>query len=213
MYWIKTPQVVKCLFPQFTWNVPEADKTIYLTFDDGPIPDITPFVLETLADYEAKATFFCVGDNIGKHPAIFEQVYNQGHAIGNHTFNHLNGWYTENIPYFRNVRLGAAASRSSLFRPPYGKLKPSQAQALTRHYDVIMWDVLSGDFDLSLSPEQCLKNVLTHTESGSVIVFHDSQKAAPRLLHALPRVLDHFSNQGYRFEALSEVKVNKMVSV
>lgn len=204
MYLIKTPQFVRNLFPNYTWKIPVAEKRIFLTFDDGPIPEVTPWVLDQLRQYDAKATFFCVGENIVKHPEVFNMVRAAGHSVGNHTFNHLNGWASDNVPYFHNVRNSASLTHSVLFRPPYGRLKPKQAQFLQRHYRVVMWDVLSGDFDTSLSGEQCYQNVIQHVEPGSIVVFHDSLKAMDRLQYALPRVLEHLSAQGYQFEALHE---------
>ena len=211
MYLIKTPQLIQSLFPNFTWRIPTQEKTLYLTFDDGPIPEVTPWVLEQLAKYDAKASFFCVGDNIRKHPEVFAQVKEQGHTIGNHTYNHLNGWMTENIPYFHNVRHGATISNSILFRPPYGKLKGKQAQFLLRHYRIIMWDVLSGDFDPKVSAEQCLANVVKKVQPGSIVVFHDSLKAEGKLNYVLPKVLEHFSAEGYQFNRLSEEQLPKQV--
>lgn len=202
MYLVKTPKVIQSLFPNFTWRIPTKEKTIFLTFDDGPIPEVTPWVLEQLAAYNAKATFFCVGDNVKKHSSTFQAVLDQGHSVGNHTFNHLNGWTSENIPYFHNVRHCAHLVNSSLFRPPYGKLKPSQAQFLQRHYRIIMWDVLSGDFDPNLSKEQCLSNVTDKVVPGSIVVFHDSLKAEEKLRYVLPKVLKRFAAEGYSFECL-----------
>ncbi len=204
MYLVKTPHFIQNLFPNYTWKIPAREKVLYLTFDDGPIPAVTPWVLEQLQAYQAKATFFCVGDNIRKYPETFNQVVEQGHAVGNHTFNHLNGWQTENIAYYHNVRHCANMVRSVLFRPPYGRLKPKQAQFLQRHYRIVMWDVLSGDFDPRLSEEQCLANVLNNTEKGSIIVFHDSLKAEDKLKYVLPKVLEHFTAQGYIFGKLNE---------
>ncbi len=204
MYLVKTPQFIQKMFPNFIWKMPSKDKIIYLTFDDGPIPEVTPWVMEVLAQYNAKGTFFCVGENVKKHPNLIEELRQNGHSIGNHTYNHFNGWQTENIKYLRNVRKGAHAVHSELFRPPYGRVKPSQAKFLNRHYRVVMWDVLSGDFDPNLSNEQCLNNVIQHTKNGSIIVFHDSLKASEKLRFVLPKVLEHYSALGYRFEALHE---------
>lgn len=204
MYLVKTPKFIQELFPNFTWRIPSSEKVLYLTFDDGPIPEVTPWVLEQLSAYNAKATFFCVGDNIQKHPEVFEQVKAAGHAVGNHTFNHQNGWITDNIPYFHNVRHCANLTKTILFRPPYGKLRPRQTQFLLRHYRIVMWDVLSGDFDPNITAEQCLQNVVSNASEGSIVVFHDSLKAEEKLRYALPRVLEHFSALGYRFEALNE---------
>lgn len=205
MYLVKTPQFIQKLFPNFTWRIPTQEKVIYLTFDDGPIPEVTPWVLRTLAEYGAFATFFCVGDNVQKHPEILQLLKSSGHAVGNHTFNHLNGWATDNIEYFLNVRRCAHALRSGLFRPPYGRLRPKQAEFLQRHYRIVMWDVLSGDFDPDISREQCLANVMDHAREGSIIVFHDSLKAWDKLEYVLPKVLQHFSSAGFRFERLEEM--------
>lgn len=210
MYLVKTPQFIQSLFPNFTWRIPTQEKTLYLTFDDGPIPEVTPWVLQQLEEYDAKATFFCVGDNIRKHPGVFEQVLDAGHSIGNHTFNHLNGWRTENIPYFHNVRRCARLIDSELFRPPYGRLRPKQSEFLQRHYRIVMWDVLSGDFDPEISTGQCLANVVDNARPGSIIVFHDSQKAWGKLQNVLPQVLQHFAENGYRFQALEERKAEKV---
>lgn len=202
MYLVKTPRLIQNLLPTFTWRIPTEEKVLYLTFDDGPIPEVTPWVLDTLRRFNAKATFFCVGDNVKKNPSVFQQVLAEGHAVGNHTFNHLNGWDSENISFFHNVRHCAKLVKSSLFRPPYGRLTPKQTQFLTRHYQIVMWDVLSGDFDQTISKEDCLSNVMASTKRGSIIVFHDSQKAAERMMYTLPRVLEHFAAKGYRFESL-----------
>ena len=202
MYLVKTPRLIQNLLPTFTWRIPTEEKVLYLTFDDGPIPEVTPWVLDTLRQFNAKATFFCVGDNVKKNPSVFQQVLAEGHAVGNHTFNHLNGWDSENISFFHNVRHCAKLVKSSLFRPPYGRLTPKQTQFLTRHYQIVMWDVLSGDFDQTISKEDCLSNVMASTKRGSIIVFHDSQKAAERMMYTLPRLLEHFAAKGYRFESL-----------
>jgi peptidoglycan/xylan/chitin deacetylase (PgdA/CDA1 family) len=177
-----------------------------LTFDDGPIPIVTPFVLNILKRHNAKATFFCIGDNISKHTDIFEQVKAGGHSIGNHTFNHLKGWVTNNQIYLDNFLQTDKLLDTPLFRPPYGRIKRAQIQLLKKarpDLKIIMWDVLSGDFDTNLSPETCLKNVLKHTEAGSIVVFHDSLKAFDRLEYVLPRALEYWSKEGYSFNALT----------
>lgn len=207
MYLVKTPQFIQKLFPNFTWRIPTGEKILHLTFDDGPIPEVTPWVLDQLAAYQATATFFCVGDNVRKHPDVLEMVKKAGHTVGNHSFHHLNGWLTDNVKYFLNVRRCAQALRSNLFRPPYGKLKPKQAEFLQRHYRIVMWDVLSGDFDPEISREQCLGNVLENARNGSIVVFHDSLKAWEKLQFALPKVLAYFAGEGYRFEGLEAVPV------
>ena len=210
MYLVRTPRLIQNLIPSYTWSIPTEEKVLYLTFDDGPIPEITPWVLETLKKFNAKATFFCVGDNVKANPSVFKQVLAEGHAVGNHTFNHVNGWDSDNIPYFHNVRHCAKLVKSTLFRPPYGRLTPKQTQFLTRHYDIVMWDVLSGDFDQNISKEEVLKNVISATKRGSIIVFHDSLKAAERMKYALPRALEHFAAKGYRFETLRGAIVSSL---
>lgn len=202
MYLSKTPRIVQSLLPSYTWHIPTTEKVIFLTFDDGPIPEATPWVLDTLRTYHAKATFFCVGDNVRKHPNIFQQILTEGHAVGNHTFNHLKGWGTNNSDYLENVELCAEMVSSSLFRPPYGKLKPSQMRQLKSQYKIVMWDVLSGDFDPGISPEQCLQNVLDNIQPGSIVLFHDSLKAETRMRFALPRVLGQLSEAGWKFQKL-----------
>lgn len=208
MYLVKTPKIVQALRPAYLWRVPTEERVLHLTFDDGPIPEVTPWVLDLLDRYQAKATFFCVGDNVQRYPDIFQQMVDAGHSIGNHTFHHLNGWHTDDLPYFRDVHRCAELVRSQLFRPPYGRLMPRQRAFLERRYHIVMWDVLSGDFDASLSPEDCLRNVLQHVEPGSIVVFHDSLKADPRLRFVLPRVLEHYHALGWRFEAVKAQNVD-----
>lgn len=205
---------MRALYPDFIWNIKRDEKVIYLTFDDGPIPDITEFVLEELAKYQAKATFFCIGDNVRKHPEVFQKIIQQGHAVGNHTFNHLKGWKTEDELYLKNFKEceailenGFQIKNDSLFtkkkfRPPYGRIKKSQAKTILPSHEIIMWDVLSGDFSQELSPEKVLKKTMQHTENGSIVLFHDSIKANTNMSYALPRVLSHFSEKGFTFKAL-----------
>ena len=205
MYLVRSPLLLKWYYPQLTWNKTRDHKVIYLTFDDGPIPDVTDFVLKTLNSFSAKATFFCIGDNILKYPQIFESIKNDGHSIGNHTFNHLKGWDTSDDVYFQNFQKCQGQTDTNLFRPPYGRIKKSQIAQIKSSYPamkIIMWDTLSGDFDTKLSPERCLTNVIKYTRNGSIIVFHDSLKAFDRLYYTLPKVLEHFSQLGYRFEQL-----------
>jgi len=206
MYLVKSPLLLKWYYPSLIWNKSRNEKVIYLTFDDGPIPDVTTFVLNTLKSFDAKATFFCIGDNIRKHPDIFEAVKSAGHSIGNHTFNHLKGWKTSDQIYVQNFLKCQELTGTNLFRPPYGRIKKSQIsaiKALKPDVKMIMWDVLSGDFDLQLSPEKCFQNVINHTSNGSIIVFHDSLKAFDRLAYTLPKVLRHFHKLGYSFETLA----------
>jgi peptidoglycan/xylan/chitin deacetylase (PgdA/CDA1 family) len=202
MYLVKTPFLLRWFYPSLTWRKSRSEKVIYLTFDDGPIPVVTPFVLKTLKTFGAKATFFCIGDNIRKHPEIYSMLREAGHQVGNHTYNHLRGWDHEDGVYLENVRRCNDLTQSRLFRPPYGRAKRSQYRRLLQQYEVIMWDVLSGDFDTSLSPEKCLKNVTGAAENGSIVVFHDSEKAFGRLEYTLPRALSYWSAAGYTFAAL-----------
>ncbi len=206
MYLVKTPWLLKKLYPQLIWDINSTNRCIYLTFDDGPIPIVTPFVLNILKQYQAKATFFCIGDNVNKHPDVFEQVKKDGHSIGNHTYNHLKGWKTEDKLYVDNFLKADELLRADLFRPPYGRIKKSQIKLLKNAkpgIEFFMCDVLSGDFDINLKPEDCLKNVLKHTQNGSVVVFHDSLKAFDRLEYVLPRAMEVWSREGYSFSPLA----------
>jgi peptidoglycan/xylan/chitin deacetylase (PgdA/CDA1 family) len=205
MYLVKSPLLLKWFYSALTWNKSRSQKIIYLTFDDGPVPNVTEFVLNTLKSFKIKATFFCIGDNIIKHPEVFERLKNEGHTIGNHTFNHLNGWKTTNNTYVQNFLKCQELTQTNLFRPPYGRIKKSQISSLRSEVpqlEIIMWDVLSGDFDLSLSPEKCYQNIINNTGNGSIIVFHDSLKAFDRLKYALPKAIEYFLNEGYQFAKL-----------
>lgn len=208
MYLVKTPRLLQHFFPHFVWSIPpNQSQTIYLTFDDGPEPEVTSWVLETLKEWNAKATFFCLGQNVEKHPEIISDLRSQGHTIGNHSYSHPSGWETDYIDYFHNIRKGARLVKSDLFRPPYGKLLPGQVRFLTRHYRVIMWDVLSGDFDENITRQQCFRNVTKNAKDGSIIVFHDTARAFEKLKYALPKILDYFTDKSYVFNALSEEKL------
>ncbi len=196
------PLLLQLMFPSLTWRIPETGKTIYLTFDDGPIPEITPWVLKTLDEFNALATFFCIGDNVMKHPDLLKLLLNSKHSIGNHTMHHLNGWQSKNKKYFSDISECKQLINSELFRPPFGKIKLSQVWKLKKEYRIIMWDVLSKDYDTSLTGEDCFENVRRNTKNGSIIVFHDSLKAEKRLRFALPQTLKYFSKHGYSFAAL-----------
>lgn len=219
--WVKTNWLVKKIFSKYIWDLPNNENKIYLTFDDGPTPEITEWTLNQLKNYNAKATFFCIGDNVRKYPEVFNKVIEEGHSIGNHTFNHLNGWKTSNETYIKNVELcfnecsvlsvqcsvksnfQLNTEHCQLFRPPYGKIKPTQSKNLRKQgYKIIMWDVLSEDFDTTISKEKCLKNVINNMQSGSIIVFHDSIKAFTNLEYTLPKVLEIGSKKGFVFDAI-----------
>ena len=214
---------MRALYPDFIWRIPTERKEIFLTFDDGPIPEITEFVLEELDKYKAKATFFCIGGNIEKYPTIFQKVVNQQHTIGNHTFNHLRGWDTEDDIYIDNFKKceDIIVERCSIvdvgnttienqqsnikrrkFRPPFGRIKRNQAKEILKTHEIVMWDVLTGDYDQSLSKERVLSKTLQHTQKGSIVLFHDSIKANKNMIYALPIVLKHFSEQGYTFKSM-----------
>lgn len=226
-YFAKTPKIIQNLFSDFTWRITKSSnqlKQVYLTFDDGPIPEITDWVLKTLDKFDAKATFFCVGDNIKKHPKEFKNILNKNHSIGIHTFNHLNGWRTNTKKYLDNVKkteeiIDITSTKvlpsgtdigwdklqnPKIFRPPYGKIRTSQKRALLKKgYQIIMWDVLSADFDQNISKEKCLKNVVKSVENGSIIVFHDSIKAFEKLQYVLPKTLTYLIKEGYTFKKLA----------
>lgn len=216
---IKTPLIAKKMFPNYIWDISTTEKVIYLTFDDGPTPEITNWTLDVLKAHNAKATFFCIGNNIEKHPEIFQSILDDGHAIGNHTHNHIKGWKTKAKDYLNNIAeaqevINFKISKSkfqdskinNLFRPPYGQITPKQGKKLMKlGYKIIMWDVLSFDWDHTIEKENCLENVLTKSTEGSIIVFHDSVKASKNMQYALPKVLEYFSEKGYRFKALNSV--------
>ena len=214
-YLVKTPRIVQRFFHNYSWRIKTSKKEIYLTFDDGPVPDFTPWVLKTLDEFGAKATFFCVGENIQKHPSIYKDILEAGHAVGNHTFNHLVGWKTPTQKYVKNILKaeayihGGAAKAASkkgpkLFRPPHGRIRPVQARILRKKgYRIVMWDVLSGDFDQRLSKEECLEMTLKSIQNGSIVVFHDSDKSFRNLDYVLPRILKHFKEEGYTFKSLN----------
>jgi peptidoglycan-N-acetylglucosamine deacetylase len=206
-YLVKTPWWLKKIYSSYVWSVDTKEKIIYLSFDDGPHPIATPFVLDELKKYNAKATFFCIGKNVVAEPAIYKRILEEGHAVGNHTYNHFNGWKTKDDLYLDDVREAGKYIDSIMFRPPYGRITSFQAKNINAALKktlvkIIMWDVISGDFDNSLNGDQCVQNVILNTTKGSIVVFHDSEKAFSRLQILLPAILKFFEKKGYRFERL-----------
>jgi peptidoglycan-N-acetylglucosamine deacetylase len=202
----KSNFLLRTVFPEYCWRIDTTEPVVYLTFDDGPIPDVTGFVLEQLDRYAAQATFFCIGDNVRKHPGVFYEVIEAGHLVGNHTYNHLNGWKTDDATYLANVEQCSHQLNieTGLFRPPYGRITRNQAAEVLQTHTIVMWDVLTGDFDPTLPADVVLRKTIQHTEPGSIVVFHDSLKAFPNLRHALPRMLRHFAERSYQFRALPQ---------
>jgi len=206
-FFIKTPWIVKKIFSSYVWNMPANEKNIYLSFDDGPHPEITAFVLEELRKYNAQASFFCIGNNVALYPEVYKQILNEGHVIGNHTYSHPNGWETALEEYVEDIFAASKYINSNLFRPPYGRIRKQQAKAVPKAMNncnarIIMWDVLSADFDTSFSPRQCLDNVVRNCTNGSIVVFHDSEKAFPNLKYSLPLALKKLSDDGYAFKRI-----------
>jgi len=200
---VRPPFFFNWLSPKYLASeIPGKEKVLYLTFDDGPVQDATPEVLEILKKFNARATFFVVGDNVRKHPDIFNHIINDGHAIGNHTFHHLNGWHTAPGAYMFDVHRCRELADTRLFRPPYGRFTPTQYFLLRKDFRFILWSVLTRDFDRYTTPEQCLKNAIDYSHSGSIVVFHDSLKAMEKVRYALPGFLEHFSALGYRFSGI-----------
>lgn len=213
MQLVRPPYAIRKLFSSLIWRIPTAKKKIYLTFDDGPVPEVTPWVLDILKKHNAKATFFCIGQNVEKNTGLYKQITDEGHSVGNHTYNHLNGWKTRDSEYFSNIEKCSALVLSNLFRPPYGKITRTQIKKIIHSTprptplvsfpsSIIMWDVLSYDFDRSVSPEKCLSNVMRYSREGSIIVFHDSLKAQRNLKFVLPKAIEQLSLKGFSFEAL-----------
>jgi peptidoglycan/xylan/chitin deacetylase (PgdA/CDA1 family) len=201
-YFIKTPKLLHSLYRDAVWFLPNTHNEIYLTFDDGPIPGITDQCLDILKAHKVKATFFCVGENISKNPDTFARILAEGHTAGNHSYNHLKGWKTDNVTYFENVAKCQELTQTKLFRPPYGKIKRSQLKVLKDQYSIIMWDVLGADFDPKVSVAQCTENVLKNTESGSIIVLHDNEKCGEKMLQSLPSIIQQLQEKGFNFGRL-----------
>ena len=206
LFFVTTPWWLRKFFPGCIWDVKTKEKEIYISFDDGPHPTITPFVLATLKKYDAKATFFCIGDNVKKFPAVYQQVIAEGHAIGNHTMHHINGWKTSDDAYLSDIDEAGKYISSNLFRPPYGRIKKSQLRKLqtgSSTLKTVMWSVLAGDWIATLDPEKCLRQIKKAVYPGCIIVFHDSEKANDRMSYALPKLLEHFAAKGYTFKKIA----------
>lgn len=203
MFYVSPPFIYKWFLRDAVFRVLTEEKKLYLTFDDGPVPEATPFVLEELRKYNAKATFFCIGKNVKENPELYQQVLAEGHKTANHTYDHVNGWKTKIEDYNANTAKCAELVKSNLFRPPYGKITPKQYSNLKSQYSVVLWDVLSWDFKPEITPEKCLQNVLKNAKPGSIIVFHDSKKAFRNMSHVLPKVLKEFSEKGFQFDSIS----------
>ena len=213
-FWIKVPAIIRVLFPNYIWKIKNKNNKIFLTFDDGPIPEITEWVLDILNKEQIKATFFCIGENIQKYPTIFQRILSEGHHVGNHTYNHLNGWKINTNDYIANFKSCEeiiATNKDAtyhkknirLFRPPYGKIKLTQSKYIRKkEHKIILWDVLSYDFDSTISSEQCYKNVIKNVRSGSIIVFHDSLKAAKNLQQTLPKAIHFLKEKGFIFDVI-----------
>ncbi len=203
---VKTPGLVQRMLPDVRWAFDRDKPVVYLTFDDGPMPEITPWVLDQLDQFNAKATFFCVGSQVMAHPDIYNSILEKEHAVGNHTHNHLRGWTSRDDDYLLDVETASALIKSKLFRPPYGQIRISQINKLKKlDYHIIMWSVLSKDWDLRISPEQCEQNVIDHVTAGDIVVFHDSLKASRNLRHALPGTLKFLSEKGFEFKRIPEL--------
>lgn len=198
------PRIIQKLFPRRVWQINTDQKVLYISFDDGPHERITPMVLQLLEKYGALATFFCIGDRVNKHPECFELIKQAGHAIGNHTYHHVNGWKTDPTIYVADVQKAAALIDSKMFRPPYGRLTSAQFQRLEQQgFKTIMWTILSGDYDKRLTPEQCAARVVQTLQPGAIILFHDSEKAEKNMMVALEKLLEEGSARGYVFKTLN----------
>ena len=202
MYTIRLPFFLRIPVNNLIWRKPKSPPVVYLTFDDGPIPEVSPHVLEILKQEQVKATFFCVGENVKKHPEVYQQILEQGHRVGQHTYNHLPAFKHSKLNYANNVAIAQGYIESDLFRPPHGQIRWSQILKMRHKFRIVLWDVLSGDFDQNITPNKCLSNVIKYTRNGSVIVFHDSIKAQENLLYALPRAIKYLKKKGYSFELL-----------
>lgn len=210
---VHLPGWITSMFPEAIWNLPTSSKVVYLTFDDGPVPEVSPQVLEILRAYNIKATFFMVGENVARYPWLFDQIKKEGHSVGNHTYNHIQGIRSKNTTYLENIEKADKLIGSNMFRPPHGTLKRAQYRMIIQKYKLVMWDVVSCDYDAGLTPTECLQNVIDFVKDGSIITFHDSMKARKNVLEALPKTIDYLLNMGYRFEKIEfpQKEPNKIV--
>lgn len=208
-FYHRTPFWIQAVYPKFCWRRQPENNTIYLTFDDGPVPEATPTILNYLRSYQAKATFFCVGENVSKYQGIFQQLLEEGHRVANHTYHHLNGWDSTAENYLKDVDMCQALlspfqgkGKKPMMRPPYGRLRRAQWRVLVKEYEIVMWDVLSGDFSKKINADRCLEKTIKYTKSGSIVLFHDSTKTIEKLESVLPAYLKHFTELGYSFQPL-----------
>ena len=204
MYFIKTPKIAQSILKKAVWNIPNNDRRIFLTFDDGPTPSITNQTLDILKEHKIKATFFCLGSQVEKHPELFKRIIDEGHAVGNHSYSHLKGWTTNNKIYLEDVHRGESLIDSHLFRPPYGKIKRSQVNSLSPQTKIILWDVLPGDFSAKNDVEKIVSNTLNSVETGSIIVLHDNDKCGNKMLQALPVIIDKLQEKKYSFSPITQ---------
>lgn len=204
-YLIRMPWWIRWMYPRGIWRMPTKEPKVYLTFDDGPHPTITPWVLDLLRSFQAKATFFCIGNNVAQFPEVFHSILSDGHRVGNHTYDHVNGWKTDNDSYLENVMKAQGLIDTNLFRPPFGRIRRGQAKNIRKTLPgmkIIFWDLLSADFDVAIESEACIENVIKRLRPGTIIVFHDSEKAFPRLERCLPVIIETMYKKGYKMEAI-----------
>jgi len=204
MYFVKTPKIARAFNKKAIWSIPNNDRKIFLTFDDGPTSSITNETLDILKEHTIKATFFCLGKQVENHPELFQRIIDEGHTVGNHSYSHLKGWTTSNQQYLEDVRKGAAIIESHLFRPPYGKIKRFQVNSLSPETKIILWDVLPGDFSPNNNVEKIVSNTLNSVESGSIIVLHDNNKCGNKMLQALPIIIKKLKEKKYKFSAITK---------
>ncbi len=210
---IRLPQFLTRCFPGALWRVPVSANQVFLTFDDGPVPEVTPWVLDLLKKEGIKACFFCVGENVERYPDIYKRILDEGHQVGNHTFNHLQGLKTPNAGYFRNIEKAAQFISSDFFRPPHGWMRRSQFEYLNRNYQVVMWDIISGDYKQELTPDAVVRNVLDFVRPGSIITFHDSHKSKKNLYQALPVIIQKLKEKSYQFGELPRANQEMKVAI